>query len=314
MTYARAQREPLVRPGEIDHQVADMSATISADVTLQRVQAKLAESDQWLPIDGDPAWTVGRLVDTNSTGPLRLGFGAWRDLLLGAQFTNGKGELITAGGRTMKNVAGYDLTKFMVGQGSIFGKLATVTTRAYKRPTGAVIAKFDTDTRLVNRLMPTELKPQWMILTPSELWCGYLGDERTSDWYTERLPELAPRSVERRTIDQDIAQRQELWKTGNDRTFRAALPPAKVKDFVSTLSSARWAADPAFGVVVGQWDQKQPIRDAARRLSGVVTFFENDAIDFDPPESSQRLLLERLKKAFDPDGRLAPLPWQNKNS
>ena len=60
---------------------------------------------------------LGRLVEHNSSGPLRLGYGAWRDLLLGCQFHNGRGELITAGGRTVKNVAGYDLTKFMVGQG-----------------------------------------------------------------------------------------------------------------------------------------------------------------------------------------------------
>ena len=314
MTQARAQRGPLVRPGEIEHHVGDMSATISADVTLEQVQARLGEAGQWLPIDGDSTWSVGRLVESNSTGPLRLGYGAWRDLLLGAQFTNGSGELITAGGRTVKNVAGYDLTKFMVGQGGVFGKLVTVTTRSYKRPAGAVLAKFNPDTRLVNRLMPADLKPQWMILTSAEMWCGYLGDDRSIEWYAARLPELGPKSVERRTIDQDLAQRRELWKVGTDRTFRAALPAARVKDFVAILAPGRWAADPAFGVVVGEWEQKQPIREAASKLSGVVTFFENDAIDFDPPDANQRLLLERLKKSFDPEGRLAPLPWQRNQS
>src|SRR5947207_12535008 len=151
MIHARENRTPLVPPGGIEHHVADLSATFAADVTLASAQRKLAETGQWLPIDGDSSKTLGELVDCNSTGPLRLGYGAWRDLLLGAQFTNGRGELITAGGRAVKNVAGYDLTKFMVGQGGVFGKLVTVTTRTYKRPTGAVIARFDPDPRLVNR-------------------------------------------------------------------------------------------------------------------------------------------------------------------
>src|SRR5207344_1331571 len=102
--------------------VEDLSATFAADVTLGAAQAKLREHGQWLPIDGGNDETLGALVERNSTGPLRLGFGAWRDLLLGAQFTNGDGELITAGGRTVKNVAGYDLTKLMVGQRGVFGK------------------------------------------------------------------------------------------------------------------------------------------------------------------------------------------------
>src|SRR5690349_18029344 len=137
MTDFRPDRTPLVPPGGLDLHTRDMTATFSADVTLADVQAHLAKLQQWLPIDGDPLWTIGRLVETNSTGPLRLGYGAWRDLLLGCQFENGRGELITAGGRTVKNVAGYDLTKFMVGQNGAFGRLVTITARTYLRPASA---------------------------------------------------------------------------------------------------------------------------------------------------------------------------------
>ena len=57
--------------------------------------------------------------------------------MLGCQFRIATGERITAGGRTMKNVAGYDLTKFMVGQGGVFGQVETIVTRTYRRPSGA---------------------------------------------------------------------------------------------------------------------------------------------------------------------------------
>src|SRR5438477_5555900 len=90
MPEFRPPRQPLVPPGGIECFSRDMTATISADVPLAAVWEKLAPFDQWLPIDGDPAATIGQLVDQNSTGPLRLGYGAWRDLLLGTQFINGR--------------------------------------------------------------------------------------------------------------------------------------------------------------------------------------------------------------------------------
>src|SRR5947208_1670688 len=92
----RSNQTPLVSPGGMECFARDMTVTISADVTLGAAQAKLAELGQWLPIDGDVQSALGELVENNSTGPLRLGYGGWRDLLLGVQFLNGRGELITA--------------------------------------------------------------------------------------------------------------------------------------------------------------------------------------------------------------------------
>ena len=175
----RPQRPPLVAPGEIEHHVADLTVTAAADVTLAELQQKLGEQDQWLPIDGEPSQPVGKLIETNSTGPLRLGFGAWRDLLLGMQFTIGDGRLITAGGRAMKNVAGYDLTKFMVGQFGMLGQIVTITARTNKRPAAALLAKFDRSDKLIGELLPTSSRPQWAMLAEGFLWCGYLGDEKT---------------------------------------------------------------------------------------------------------------------------------------
>src|SRR5882762_9284796 len=179
----RTNHTPLVAPGGMECFASDMTVTISADVTLSAAQAKLAEFNQWLPIDGDVQTALGELVEDNSTGPLRLGYGGWRDLLLGVQFLNGKGELITAGGRTVKNVAGYDLTKFMVGQRGVFGRIVTLTTRTYRRPAGAVLARHRPDYGVLSKLLPTALRPQWAVMTGEELLCGYVADATTLDWY-----------------------------------------------------------------------------------------------------------------------------------
>ncbi|MEA2711976.1 MAG: glycolate oxidase binding subunit [Phycisphaerales bacterium] len=310
MSEFRADLEPLVAPGAIDHHVGDMTATVAADVPLRRVQASVAAAQQWLPIDGDPDLSVGELVETNSTGPLRLGYGAWRDLLLGAQFRNGSGELITAGGRTVKNVAGYDLTKFMVGQRGVFGKIVTITMRLYKRPAGAILATFEPNARLIGKLLPSTTRPQWAMLTADALLCGYVADALTLDFYETTLAaaDVKPRTIERRTLEQDIEHRAQLFRGD----FRVSVPPAKVADFIAVAKPTKWVADPAFGIVVGAGDDLQ-IRGAAQALSGTASFPRRDGSAgplFDVPSPAQRQLLERLKKSFDPDNRLAPLPWQ----
>src|SRR5687767_3043485 len=239
----RPPRAPLVPPGDARLHARDMTATFAADMTLAEAQRRLAELGQWLPVDGSPASTLAHLIDTNSTGPLRLGYGAWRDLLLGVQFTNGRGELITAGGRTVKNVAGYDLTKFVVGGRGVFGELVTVTTRTYRPPGGALLARFGPEVKVVDQLMPTPLRPQWIVLTAEELLCGYVGDEAGLAYYRERLAGSSAREVTRRDLGEDVRHRAALWQAAGDWTFRAAVPPARLAEFVKALGSNRWVAD-----------------------------------------------------------------------
>jgi hypothetical protein len=304
----RTKHQPLVAPGGIECLWRDMTHIVSADVTLEAVQTKLAEQNQWLPIDGDPKATIGQLVSTNSTGPLRLGYGAWRDLLLGAQFINGRDELVTGGGRTVKNVAGYDLTKFMVGQGGVFGRLVTVTSRTYRRPAAALLATFSAEEGRMRRLMPSACRPQWAVLTPEALLCGYLADERTIAYYEQALAEHRPMSIGRRSLPEDVAHRHQLWHVEGN-VFRASVPPSKVMQFTREASLTEWAADAAFGIVVGQRMEGSEGRlfSAAKSVGGKVWFTESDGVPVYNVSPAEQALLRRLKIAFDPDGKLAPL-------
>lgn len=312
--HHRANREPLVGPGGIDRHVRDMTATVSADVTLATLQSELAGHGQWLPIDGDSAQSIGTLVSTDSTGPLRLGYGAWRDLLLGVQFTNGQGELITAGGRTVKNVAGYDLTKFMVGQRGIFGRPVTITTRTYRRPAAALLAQYAPDPGLLGKWIPGSLRPQWAILTRDALLCGYLGDEPTIEFYQSAVGGAAPIEMIGRTLEEDIAHRSKLWRAEGPVVFRASVPPTRLGQMVASLDGYQWSADAAFGIVLGSCEGNAigSIREAASRAEGTVRFFEGP---FGAPlelstTRSERQIIERLKRSFDPDNNLEPLPWR----
>jgi hypothetical protein len=314
-SHHRPPRGELVVPGGIDLHERDMTATFAADVTLGEAQRRLQAIGQWLPVDGDPAAALGDLVSSNSTGPLRLGYGAWRDLLLGVQFTNGRGELITAGGRTVKNVAGYDLTKFMVGQRGVFGRIVTLTTRTYRRPAGAVLARHRPEYAALSRLLPTALRPQWALVTAEELLCGYLADETTLDWYEANARASEPTSVLRRSLEEDIEHRASLWKVGaGEGRFRASVPPARVQEFVTGARPRTWCADAAFGIVVGEVssDQTETVYEAASGAGGTVTFSGGTEGPHTPPLPSEieRRIIQRLKSAFDPDQKLSPLPWQ----
>lgn len=300
----RPQRTPLVSPGGIDHHVADLTATVSADVTLAALQQELAARDQWLPIDGDPQLSLGQLVETNSTGPLRLGFGAWRDLLLGAQFTTAPGKFITAGGRTMKNVAGYDLTKFMVGQHGLFGRVATITTRTYKRPELALLAQLPWSPPAFAPMLITESRPHWALVNEGKLYCGYLGDERTIRFYESALRQRGAIELAQQSLDADIAFRSNKWLTGRAPViFRASVPPSRVAELIASVEDPTCSADPAFGIVVGSCAtaaEAEVIDRRAEELGGTVV--HNDLARIKsyfgakPPESN---LLQRLQSAFD---------------
>jgi glycolate oxidase FAD binding subunit len=312
----RAPHQPLVAPAGVELHLRDMTATFAADLPLRLVQWRLQEHGQWLPIDGDPAAPIGTLVSENSTGPLRLGYGAWRDLLLGVQFLNGNGELITAGGRTVKNVAGYDLTKFMVGQRGVFGKLITLTARTYRRPERALLVRHRPDVGIVGRLIPTPLRPQWAVLTPDALWCGYLGDETTAAWYESALRGAGGReALTNRGVQEDIDHRAELWsRMEGPIRIRASVPPARLSELATTLGGSRWVADAAFGILRASASDEaevERIRRAAGDVGGSVLIArDNGPPAFDPSTNPvERQIITRLKQAFDPEQRLTPLPW-----
>jgi len=115
---------------------ADLVATVQAGMTLEELRAELERHKLWLAIDppGRPDRTIGSVVATGTSGPLRHGFGPVRDHVLGSTVATGDGRLVEAGGRVVKNVAGYDLTKLHVGGFGGFGVITELNLRLRARP------------------------------------------------------------------------------------------------------------------------------------------------------------------------------------
>lgn len=120
----------------VEYTPADMIVTVEAGVTLAQLQQTLAPERQRLALDPplpDRA-TLGGLIATNGFGPLRTRFGTLRDLIVGLSFIRADGALARGGGKVVKNVAGFDLPKLMIGALGSLGMIATATLRLHPLP------------------------------------------------------------------------------------------------------------------------------------------------------------------------------------
>jgi len=122
--------------GITDYTPADYVVAVRAGTPLRELQAELGTHGQWLPLDppGAGAATIGGVIAANRNGPRRLLYGSIRDMLLGIRVALPTGEVIKAGGKVVKNVAGYDLTKLFIGSLGAAGVIVEATFKIAPHP------------------------------------------------------------------------------------------------------------------------------------------------------------------------------------
>ena len=149
----------------VEHEPADLVATVEAGLTLDALNAELRRAKQWLPLDppDDGRATIGGVVATGLGGAQSSGFASPRGSVIGMRVVLANGKLIKAGGRVVKNVAGYDLCKLFTGS---YGTLCLILEVTFKlRPTPmqtATIAAYgslDSLLRAARATLETRLLP-----------------------------------------------------------------------------------------------------------------------------------------------------------
>ncbi|MFO5494444.1 MAG: FAD-binding oxidoreductase, partial [Cuspidothrix sp.] len=159
----------------IEHAVGDLTVTVEAGMRFAHLQEILAKSGQTLALDpAEPeSATIGGIVATADTGSLRQRYGGVRDQLLGITFIRADGQIAKAGGRVVKNVAGYDLMKLFTGAYGTLGIITQVTFRVYPIPdtSGTVIltGKVELISQAARILQGSELTPTQVDLLSSKL-------------------------------------------------------------------------------------------------------------------------------------------------
>lgn len=157
----------------IEHAVGDLTVTVEAGVKFADLQVILAKSGQFLPLDpaNPESATIGGIIATADAGSLRQRYGGVRDLLLGITFVRADGEIASAGGRVVKNVAGYDLMKLFTGSYGTLGAICQATLRVYPLPeasaTVLLIGEVEKLTQATKTLRASALTPtKFDLLSP----------------------------------------------------------------------------------------------------------------------------------------------------
>lgn len=170
----------------IEHASGDLTVTAEAGLTLAALQASLAAAGQFLAID--PAYadrsSLGGIVATGDTGALRQRYGGIRDMLIGVSFVRSDGKLTKAGGRVVKNVAGYDLMKLITGSYGTLGILTQLTFRIYPLPAASATVVLTGEAAAIEKvtavLLASALTPTAIELVSAD-WMKRLGLGHASD-------------------------------------------------------------------------------------------------------------------------------------
>lgn len=142
----------------IQHAVGDLTVTVEAGAKFADVQNILATSGQFLALDpiASKSATMGGIIATADSGSLRQRFGGVRDQLLGISFVRADGQIAKAGGRVVKNVAGYDLMKLFTGSYGTLGIITQATFRVYPLPEASGTVALTGEAEAINQAYTTQ--------------------------------------------------------------------------------------------------------------------------------------------------------------
>jgi glycolate oxidase FAD binding subunit len=284
----------------IDYPARDMTITVQAGLTVARLQSLLATESQRLPIDvSQPERaTLGGVLAVNASGPRRHAFGTLRDYVLGLSTVNDEGQEVKAGGRVVKNVAGYDLGKLHIGALGTLGIITQVTLKVRPLPeTRAFVTLGCTANDLaghldllhrsrarpicfdvLNAAAARTLESETRTELPDAAWvvvAGFEDQEATVRWQVQQLiKEIATadvQGVEARAGSAANALSQGLTeltqRPAAQLSFKANLLPSAVGDFCrqaeSLAGDVLLLAHAGCGIVYGHLDGLTEERAAA---------------------------------------------------
>ncbi|HSL68969.1 MAG TPA: FAD-binding oxidoreductase [Longimicrobiales bacterium] len=308
----------------IAHNPGDFTAVLEAGMSLQQAQAEFARAGQMLAIDPPPGAhdeaTIGGILATNDSGPLRHRYGSMRDLVIGITVVLSDGTIAKSGGQVIKNVAGYDLAKLFTGSFGTLGLVARIAVRLHPLPTrtATVVGESNDPERLASAAsalsrLPLEaecLDVAWK-RDAGELLVRFAGAaaEARARAAAERVTGLESVRVE--LNDDEIWARQRARQrggvvvkvsgrqTGLARLFRAA-----------ENVGARVASRAALGL---SWIALRSAEDVAaiRRALAPRACIVLDGADTVPDpwptlEPGVLGLMQRVKARFDPAGAFRP--------
>jgi glycolate oxidase FAD binding subunit len=247
----------------LEHAAGDLVVRAQAGVRLADLQQRLASAGQWLALDPpEPRATLGGVAAANASGPRRLRYGTIRDLLIGITVVLADGTVARAGGKVVKNVAGYDLAKLFCGSLGTLGMVAEVIFRLHPVPAAAAVVTLGVDGpeqagEATRRLRGTTLEPSAVELTVDEFgWPGRLtvlfegirpGVEAQAAAAAELLGRVGEAAVAGPgQTEAALSQLGALPFEKAEYALKATFPPAELAGVLTDLAGMgrRWSGGP----------------------------------------------------------------------
>lgn len=318
-----------------DHAVGDFTVTVEAGLSLAALQQALAAADQWLPVDPPLAGdgSIGGIIARGLGGRLRHRYMGLRDQLIGIELIAADGTLARAGGRVVKNVAGYDLMRLFCGSWGSLGLITAVTLRTQPLPRqrrrlaavgpAADLALLRQRLLLESPLSLELLDWQQSAAAVPRLLIGLVSlDAMALACQEEVLRELLPAGLSLTEVD-PVADPGTDPGTPDRRIppgswlLRPAVPPVQALDLLTDPAARGWSLQlgAASGLGLAEADfttaddaAVDALRSRCRQRGGLLTILQAPPACRLPAwhDAPARVLIEAVKRQFDPLGQLAP--------
>jgi glycolate oxidase subunit GlcD len=323
----------------IEYDPPNQVITVGAGMSLAALQDHLKANNQWLPVRPPffgSGSTIGSLVALAACGPERMAYGAPRDLLLGLRFIDSRGRQVTAGGRVVKNVAGYDMTRLITGSAGTLGFISEATWRVSTIPERcaaiSAIGSLDACAAAAIEIVQSKLSPIYVTCLPDKasgdwkLVVGFEGFSGTVDYQLEKcrtaLDKANLQSAEHSDYPAHTGRFSDVYETIGQSPFilRADLPLDRVADVTDALDGRPVQSGMLLDFGCGRILAGLPAlgNDDWMRLSGLIAQrdghcllikapddFRKDNDVFGSPRAEWKVM-HRIKAAMDPDSIFAP--------
>jgi glycolate oxidase FAD binding subunit len=307
--------------GIVEYDPGELTFTALAGTPVAEVSAALADEGQYLPFDPPLAAagaTLGGVVASGTSGPNAFRHGGVRDFLIGVRFIDGTGRLITGGGKVVKNAAGFDLPKLMIGSAGRLGVLVQLSFKVFPQPATTVTLRSDLgSTEQALAVMaalgrgPVELDAL-DLEPPGTLVVRIGGPAETLSSRASRVEGELGYGTERLEDDADIAywsDAKELrWVPAGSTVVRVALTPRGVPGLDGALRRSGASARYSLGANVAwvAWPDGRPIDelDSDLRsigLAGIVLTGSTGRVLLG--DTTGGAFATRVRAALDPDAR-----------
>jgi glycolate oxidase FAD binding subunit len=312
----------------VEHNEGDLTAVLQAGMSLAKAQEKFAEANQMLALDPPDLGgaTIGGVVAAGDSGPLRHRYGAARDLVLGVAVALPDGTVARAGGKVIKNVAGYDLAKLFAGSFGTLGAIVEVAVRLHPiRPTASAEGHGDdpaTVAAAAHALAHSQLEAQALDIAWRDGRGGVLA--RFAGAEAEPQAEAARRALAEAGLESSVMHDDAgAWEA--QRTAQRGALVVRVSALQTQLGDVLASAERLGGVVVGRaalgicWVSLSPVdgAEAVRELRAGLAPAQCVVLDA-PAELRAEIdpwglqggaaleLMRRTKARFDPNGVCSP--------